>query len=517
MYDDRTEMLSDFAKCNDDHDAEIARRTSRMCLLWIGVAWGLCIFGCSRSGATSSPTHVPLPAQTAIFGGSSPSHCRVRCISRGIACVREELGLDPGEQEELGDGQLEAVFRSLETAGKKLGSNIIRVRVDDTIRNLGEGPAVPVLLVHKTGHLYLLVGAIRVNDRLLCQVVHGNEGVSLFTKQVLLDGGFQEAWRLQKKEGVGVPIHVGAAVLELDKLRHNFGEFLPDKQLECTFQLRNVGDEVVILDKAFASCSCTAQNLTARMELAPGAIFDLKVGTHTRAASAMQNVVWFTVFEKGSGKSRRVEVWQLGSQRESMAVMPESLDFGGVAPGNRCTRSIRFSEVASDRFILTGIDVGKLPITHNISVAKDKQGFSTYRVDMELCPREQDVGEQTGIITFMTDSVVRPKVLAPVRYKVAPPVLAVPSVVSVGAVHAGDVGEQRIQIISRIGDLSDLSVESCPDECSVRVNKDENPPELVVGVRLHKAGIWQGTIKVAISLPNRKEVIDIKCAGYVQE
>lgn len=223
------------------------------------------------------------------------------------------------------------------------------------------------------------------------------------------------------------------------------------------------------------------------------------------------------LFEKGTGVSRQVEALLFGSQRASMEVMPDSIDFGTVAPGTSYSRTIRLSEVPSDRFILKALACGELPITHTVAVATDENGLVTYHLNLELRARNQDViGEHREVITLITDSVVRPEVPVPVRWQVEPPVRAIPSVVSLGTVLVGESRETRVKLVPRTGHLTGLHVESCPEECSITLEKDKSPPEIVVSAKLDRVGIWQKSIEVAAQMPSGKEVIEIRCVGYAR-
>ena len=272
------------------------------------VLLGICLSGCSRSDATSCQGKQCPLAQSMFIDNDKPSKCGARCVYTAVAIAREELGLDPDSQKHGEGASSQTIFESLWYDANPIGSTISRVPAGEVIEKITEGPATPVVLVNKTGHLYVLFGAIRVNDKLLCQVVHGNAPVSLLTKQALSEGGFQEAWQLEKTKGVGVPIHVGLATIEIDKLWNNLGETFPDKSRECSFHLKNVGDKTVILDKPAVSCQCTVPSLSEKMELVPGKTFDLKVETKVGTGRSLRNAIGLTFYEKGSGTPRRVEL-----------------------------------------------------------------------------------------------------------------------------------------------------------------------------------------------------------------
>jgi hypothetical protein len=497
-------------------DAEKVRPIKQLFQHLVGAAsvFAICICGCSRSAAKPSETHAPSPVQSLFYGVGEPSRCSARCVSAAVTIGREGLGLDPKDEKTRGGLTTEAIFGSLEKEGTHAGSTITRVPVAAVIEKITEGPAVPVILVHTTGHLYLLFGAIRVNDKLLCQIVHGDEAVSLVTKQSLLEGGFREAWRIYKKRGVGTPIHIGSAIIEIDSLWHNFGEVFPDKPLECTFRLKNVGDKTVILGKPTVSCRCIVPNLDKKTTLAPGKVLNLKVATQATGATSLRNSIGLTFYEKGSETSRQEQLSLIGSERESMEVTPTKLDFGLMTPGKPCSRSVTLREKPTDRFVVREVDPGTLPMAYRLNTTRDKDGLATYRIHLELNVGEERTEKCRGELVLTTDSYVRPKVRIPVEYQIAPPVETIPSVISLGTVVVGDIREQSVRFVSRNGEPLNVEVENHPDECSVTLKHRKDSPELIVAIKLKEPGIWQGVIRVKVRVGSQEFASEIKCVGY---
>ena len=511
-------MLNAFCACNGDrHEKDDCVSGWLLGHVTAIVLLCLCLPGCSRSEATSCKAKGCSLTQSMFAGKDKPSQCDARCIPAAVAIAREGLGVDPeAPKGQVGDNS-QAIFESLRNEGSVNGSTIIRVPAIDVIEKMTEGPATPVVLVNKTGHLYILFGAIRVNDKMLYQVVHGGEPVSLITKQALSEGSFQDAWRFQKKKAVGTPIHVGLATIEIDKLWHNFGETFPDKSLECTFHIKNAGNKAVILDKPAVSCQCTVPNLGEKTELAPGKIFDLKVVTKASGSTSLSNSIGLTFYEKGNGTPRQVQLSLIGSQRESMEIAPTKLDFGLMIPGKPCSRTVTLREKPTDRFVLKDVDIGNLPLERRIEATRDQNGLATYRVHLELKVDERSSKEQQGELILTTDSLVRPKVTIPITFQIEPLIRAIPSVISLGAVAVGESREENVQFVSRCGEPLDVQIESYPDECSITINQTKAPSEMIVAVKLKEPGIWQGIIRVRMQTPSGKEVIDVKCVGYGRE
>ena len=377
----------------------------------------------------------------------------------------------------------------------------------------------PTVLAHKNGHLHLIVGALDADGHLMYQLVHGDMPVSLVSEAQLLRAGFQEAWQFEGKEGAGVPVHVGTATLELDRLWHNFGEVSTDDKLECTFHLRNTGNKTVVVDKPFTSCSCTVPSLVEKTELASGETLDLKITTDVPGSPSVRESIRLTFYEKGTGVSREVDLNILGSRRELVQITPSRVDFGMVVPGKSYSRTLRLVELPTDRFVLEGVDAGSLPMTCEIEEVDNANGLRAYRLHLNLSVEQSETaGEHVSELLLALDGHAREQVKIPVRFEVESSVKAIPSAVALGTVKVGESCEGRVQLVSR-NDV-DLTILDCeaPEGCSVEVDRGASPPELIVKVQLAESGIWRGVIRSRVlSSSGDEQSIEIKCAAYGRE
>jgi len=394
----------------------------RWCRLPLGVGCAITIYIAGCSFPNGGGSNIEDASDKMLLETGDPSECTAVCIASTVAIAREALGLDP-EAPTTGGRPLDpqAIFGSLETQAKEIGSTITRVAAHDAIEMLSDGPTSPFVLVHKSGHLYSILGAIRVNEKMLCQVMHGNQSVSLVSKRALMEAQFQEAWRFARQAGAGVPIHVGSAVVEFDKLQHNFGEVLPGRQVECTFRLRNVGNMAVSIGKPNVSCQCTVPNLTRARELLPSESLDLVVTTKPTGSSSLRSSVFLNFGDKQGSDLRRVQLLLLGNQRTSMDVTPTRLDFGLMVPGKPTSRTVSLQEKPTDRFRLKDVYSGALPLTHSVETATDRDGLATVCIRLTLKSDDESPGEHEGRVTLSTDSALRPTIIIPVKYRIALP------------------------------------------------------------------------------------------------
>jgi hypothetical protein len=438
-------------------------------------------------------------------------------VSAAISIARAELGLDPlhaGEDRELSP---QDVLDSLTCESEPLGATVECVPLERILSDMRAGATAPVMLVHENGHLHLLVGAFSLDGQLMCQVLHGDMPVSAVSKEQLAHAGFREAWRLSG-DSTGAPIRVGSGNVKINKLLHNFGEVFAGQTCECSFTLTNRGQNTVVVAKPTAPCTCTLLSLTENKELAAGETVELRVKVRSTNAASQRNSVSLKFFEKGTGVSRQVVLQLVASQRESMQITPDKLDFGRVAPGETYMRAVRLAEVPTDRFVLKNVELEGLPATYELETTQTKHGLTSHLVRVTLgVPEDMPSGVHTGGLHLTTDSHVLPEIRVPVRFEVAPRVTAVPSVVSLGTVPVGKPQERTVRLVARDGGPLAVTVESLPNECSVNVDDKAKPAELLVKVTLHSAGVWQGTITLKIRSGLRDERIQIKCVGYASK
>lgn len=470
----------------------------------------------SKAGQQRNVASMPNVGPPFILLGD-PADCSATCISTIGALARAELGLDPAWPDHTIPTDAKKLLSMLREAAKSVDSSIQAVPVEEVLSNMVASTIPPVVLVSRDDHLCLLLGAIDVDGELMYQLLHGDSAVTLATKAKLLKAGFKEAWRLKGK-GAGVPIEVGTSCeLLVNRVLHNFGEVKPDESLHCKFQLTNTGLGTIIVDKPRTSCGCTTTDLSKARKLRPGETTDVEVFVQSKGSPSMEESVVLTAFEQDSSIPRHQELLLLGCQRPLMAVVPSSIDFGTVVPGEAYYRTVRMNEVDTDEFTVTRVDSGKVPITHEVVEAQNADGLSTYRIQLGLKVDHKWVGKQLGELTIATSSRFRPQLKIPVRFEVQPNVRVEPSVMAFGAVKAGRISQQRVQIVSRDAEAPRVQVVSVPKECSVKIAEESLSSALIATVQLNRVGVWQDSIKVQVANSKGKEAIEINCTAYVRE
>ncbi len=72
--------------------------------------------------------------------------------------------------------------------------------------------------------------------------------------------------------------------IEVKESRHDFGKVLSGAQVAHVFEVRNVGNQPLTIDRVDASCGCTAATVSSN-HLEPGAVGQIKASVDTRGES----------------------------------------------------------------------------------------------------------------------------------------------------------------------------------------------------------------------------------------
>lgn len=492
----------------------------RSILLALGFAIAVTVMagfvGCERG--SSSPTSQRIASMHAsIFGSGEATGCPNACIPKSLSMIAATLGLDPEVDYTADTFDLHRFLRDLEHSAEREGGKLTSVSLADCLSRLAAKPGGLGVLLDRGGHLYLLVGALRVDGQYLYQTIHGDARVALLSKAEILSSGVAEAWLIENHVS-SVPVRVGTNTLRLDKLYHNFGEVMPDSTLKCAFAVTNDGGVGLVIDNVHTSCGCTTTSADGPLVIAPGEQQSIETTISPTNAESVRQYVTFTVNDPASGASRDVVLSLIGSQRVMKDVLPNSINFGTVATGHTYTRTVTLSETAADRFSLTKIDVGELPLTCTREEATDVRGLRSYKLRCELKCKDIPSGKHGGVLRLHTDSRFGAEVSVPVAFEVPPLVSAVPSVLAVGDFPIGETREYKIDLISSIElTASDITVAEVPDGVKVSVVSDSGKPKLLVTVALTVAGIWQGVIKATIRHGARTEPIEVLCGGIAKD
>jgi hypothetical protein len=464
----------------------------------------LMLYGCNRDGSVQENQRT-LTAFPSFIETNEEKSCH--CIEITAYLARGEMGLSPISIQKSGVKDSDKLKSELKP---KITS------LHDCLQELQQskvGPTRMRVLVHEKGHVYGLLGTIEVDGVRFFQLFHGNSQVWLVTSEQLGRAGFVEVWKLEKVRNE-VPISVGSGSLVVDRLYHNFGEVRPQSEVVCTFHLRNNGDKTIILSQPETSCSCTVPSLKTATKLEAGQAFSLEIRLITSRTTSTRQTVGMKCFEESTQASQQFTLDLFANQRQSMEVTPGSLDFGIVNPGEEDSRVIVLKEVPTDRFSISKIEVGSLPLKTTIHEMVAVDGMNHYQIDLYFKLMDENIeGKREDFITITTDSRQFPQMKIPVIYEASSSIRAIPSVVSFGTVKVGEKVVSEIEFESRGNGSVEVKVESLPG--GVRFEKHGDKYQ--VQFNAQSAGIWEGVIKLTLKSGNRKVQLSLECAAFVQD
>ena len=195
-----------------------------------------------------------------------------------------------------------------------------------------------------------------------------------------------------------------------------------------------------------------------------------------------------------------------------MEVIPTSLDFGLVVPGEEVVRTVMLKEVPTDRFTISKIDFGQLPLTFAKQEEITLDGLKFYRTELTFALVDDKIeGKQSETVEFATDSKQFPNVRIPVIYEVASIIQTKPRVVSFGTVKVGEKAHEDIEFSTRSGRPVVAFVESLPNEVSFECRGGAYQ----VSFAPQTTGVWSGKICLNFDIAGVRTPCAIKCVAYV--
>jgi hypothetical protein len=475
--------------------------------LTIGLFCFSVLYGCSPKEQNSEKVHKESLPSFVAQNNVNQCDC-VNSISY-LAC--SELGISPQmiQEQRQTDESLKSLFQKMQT-GKF--ESITFEKGKSGFQKIPIGTIPIQVLVHKNGHLYGLLGTLDINGVRLYQLIHGASQVWLATLEQLERSGFVEVWQLERAKDE-VPIPVGKGTLWVDNLYYNFGEIKPASEVTCTFNLRNGGDKTIVLSKPETSCSCTISNIETIVKIEPSKLFLLEISLISSQSISTRQMVGMKCYEEGSGISQQFSLDLFANQRESMEIVPKSLDFGLVIPHEEVRRTVTFKEVPTDRFSVSKIDFGNLPLTYVIQEMVALDGMKYYQTELQFILKDERIeGKQHGEIMFITDSYQFPQVKIPVIYEVAPIVQAIPGIVSFGTVRVGEKNRTEVKFESRNGFPIEVKVESLPEGITFEKKGEVYQVDFVS----KNEGVWRNEIKLILVSGSHQIPTSLPCVAFVR-
>lgn len=226
----------------------------------------------------------------------------------------------------------------------------------------------------------------------------------------------------------------------------DFGTVLQKQTIHHAFRLVNKATNEMHIVGLRSSCSCTIlDEKLIRMSIPPKDSLMIPVEFHSDfsegpVSSAVQ------VFLETEGKRYIVRAQMQGQVNADFTIVPRSLDFGTLEPGQKATQSVRILRGALKGITITGPRVSASPF--EVSSITNRAGFSTAELGeiavTFVAPMARSSQVFDGVVDFETSSTRVPRATIPVSATVIPEIVTVPETIVLPRPEKS--GESRITI-----------------------------------------------------------------------
>lgn len=439
----------------------------------------------------------------------SPEACPNRCVLESMGFARGARGVAATPTQI--DHTLNDVLERTDSPGK-----VTKVTIGQLLEEITSLPPCSAILVHSNGHLWMVVGLVRIDKDVKVQLVHGNESGMLASMQDILSGDFREAWKIEQRPNT-TTINVGTGRLEIDSVHKNIGLVQPSVPVTATFVLQNTGHSPLNLTKFESSCSCTTANLNGTIVLQDGEKYDLEITLTPNNLASQKQYVVLNIQDSQDRIAVKQRLTVYASQREPLQVSPSTVDFGAIVPGSCSKRILRVREASTIRFTQASIDVIDLPMRHSVTREVNKSGFSMYKFDLELQPTEQVPGVYKKTLAINTNSLTNPSAKIPILYEILPTTAVEPPSLSVGTVGVNHSRVDILKIYSLNSVIKSARMLNSPKECSILQSLDNGKVELIVTTTLVTPGVWQDKIVLQVHTDTGDQKLEIQCTGLARK
>ena len=176
-----------------------------------------------------------------------------------------------------------------------------------------------------------------------------------------------------------------------------FGERNNSAKIRHTFTLKNVGDAVLKLGEARASCGCTRAG-TYRHELLPGETTQVTLQLDLRRRYGVQNK--FITIPTNDPLHKRYQLFLNGVALAKIRTNPDSVVLGAIEPNTPLTRTVRIYSTDGLRFKLSGIKAKLGLVKTELKTIKEGE---IYDLTVHVPPVERTSGQVNDLIYINTD------------------------------------------------------------------------------------------------------------------
>ena len=400
-----------------------------------------------------------------------------------------------------------------------VGLTYVSISPEIFLGKIDQWKGTPAILVHRNGCLYTCIGVVDWDGIRYYQLLHGSLGPSA-VKEEYIAKDFVEVFFSSDEQPSHFPVPVGKGSVVLDSFFHNIGDMSAGTERKTPFCIKNEGESTIILGKPLSSCGCVVASLGQNVNgavLQPRESIVLDVSVLPQKNPAMNHHVRLQLVEKKTGASSYIDLYLFGNSRKSMEVNPSKLDFGHISYEKRSVinRTIRISEVETDRFVVKNIDLKGLPINATIEETSGSGDLKNYRISLALDPTDLKSGQYEQHIEILSDSWGNPVVPVAVKFEIASSFNVTPRTLSFGQIKTGESVRRSVKITPNGEGPCVARVLDGPPECQWDGFDMSSPLELFVTVRLDQPKMWQNKFRIQIIQGDLEEIFELRCIALV--
>ena len=236
---------------------------------------------------------------------------------------------------------------------------------------------------------------------------------------------------------------------------HEFGSMDNSRSVERDFEIRNEGDEALIIGRIRACCGATAKMSSKAIEPGTNATFRIKLSLRGRKGKQRKSFY----IASNDPKQPYFQVRMIGTAVASVDVQPRSISFGRVLAEAALTNVVRITCQSNHAFRVTNVvcSVDRFAV----DVSSPEQG--THEVAVKTVPPLAP-GVTKGMVTLLTDHPQHRRILIPVTATVSSDLVVVPrEILLTEAEDAGPV-TRYVAIRSRSGTAFKVTKVEPPDD-----------------------------------------------------
>jgi len=429
---------------------------------------------------------------------------------RMMACQLGILDADSDWSSIPNDSSPSKLVERLESLSVNSSRHIQSSELSGYLRSLEPGPQPPGLTFDREGTPYVILGRIDQDGVSFYQMICGSSSTILFDETKMKDAGFARVWYITPPSSKKL-ITLGQSVFEIDNFYFNFGQILPFQDREFTLQIKNHGPGAIRMEKRRMSCGCTTTAIGTTL-LQPDQELAIPFTLRPGKTESLRTTIALQVMEENTQAVHYEQIEILACQRPSMEVIPAQIDFGTLTNWTTAeppTRSVRLTEVATDRFEVLGIETD-LPVTYVIerSASRSDPADNTYNVKLQVDTSRLQRKSYRGEIVIRTNSALRPAVHVPISFNFPGATFSVPSSI----VLEQKALEKRVQIRTNLDYPVFISTANVDPRIEVTIlngtAKPDRPAELLLRT-LGEDIQTEATVKLDVSKTVKGPPIDV--------